>query len=117
MGYKGGVGVVADYDAADALGAAIRMEGVVLFFNVLPLPWFCALCNSLAKKSHEFAIVIACKSRIRGQVLLRTKLMRRLVLVLDYTNVMQLRHDHVYVGSVRKVVRLGRKRLLRLACG
>jgi len=50
VGDEGRVGVVADDDAADALGPAVGVEGVVLLLDVLPLAGRGALADRLGEE-------------------------------------------------------------------
>lgn len=55
MGDEGRVGVVADDDAADAFGAAVGVEGVVLLLDVLALTGSGALADGFGEEGEEFA--------------------------------------------------------------
>lgn len=92
VGYEGGVLVVGDDDAADAFGAAVRVKGVVLFFNILSLPGLCSLGDCLGEEGHEFAIVVTGEAGVCAQFLFGDDLVRGLILVADDANVVEL-HD------------------------
>jgi len=88
--YQCGVGVVADYDPADTLGASVGVECVVLFFHILPLTGSGSLCHCLAEEGHELAIVVTCESRVGAQIFLGAELMGGFRLVFNYPDIMQL---------------------------
>lgn len=52
---EGWVGVVADDDSADSLGAAVSVESVVLLLDVLTLAWAGALSDCFGEKAQKFA--------------------------------------------------------------
>lgn len=56
VGDEGGVVVVGDDDGGDAFGAAVGVEGVGLFFDVLALAGACAFGDGFGEEGHEFAI-------------------------------------------------------------
>lgn len=60
--------VVADDDAGDALAARVRVEGVRLLLDVLPLAGVCALRDRFAEQRHEFAHAGAREARVGSQV-------------------------------------------------
>lgn len=55
MGDEGGVLVVGDDDAGDALTATVGVEGVALLFDILAGSGSCAFGDGLAEEGHEFA--------------------------------------------------------------
>ena len=56
VGYEGWVVVVGDYDAGDALGAAVGVECVGFLFDVEALAGLGAFGDGLTEEVHEFAV-------------------------------------------------------------
>lgn len=68
--------MIRDNDAADALAAAVGVEGVGLLLDVLALARLCALGDGLGKEGHELADAGAGEARVLGEVLFGDKLGR-----------------------------------------
>ena len=60
VGDEGGILVVGDDDAGDALAAAVGVEGVALLFDVLAGSGSCAFGDGLAEEGHEFTHAVGC---------------------------------------------------------
>lgn len=68
VGNQGGVFLVGDDDAGDALAAAIGVEGVGLLFDVLSLAGLGAFGDGLCEERHELADTGAGEAGVAAQV-------------------------------------------------
>ncbi len=65
MGDEGRVLGVGDYDAADAEGGAVGVEGVGFFFDVLAYARAGAFGDGFGEEVHEFAVA---GGHVRGEL-------------------------------------------------
>lgn len=82
MGDEGGVFLVGDDDGGDTLAAAVGVEGVGLFLDVLSLAGLCAFGDRLGEEGHELADAGAGEARVTAQVAFGAQLDGRLLFVL-----------------------------------
>jgi hypothetical protein len=68
VGNQGGIFLVGDDDAGDALAAAIGVEGVGLLFDVLSLAGLGAFGDGLCEERHELADTGAGEAGVAAQV-------------------------------------------------
>jgi len=75
--------VIADDDTGHTLASTVSVEGVTLFFDVLPLAWGGTLGDGLGEERHELADGCACEAGVGGQVALSAELNGGLALILE----------------------------------